>query len=298
MSDPDIFQYVDYRAYLHDWLTARRGRPSLRMLARRAKCSPALISAVTTGHRDLDTGRAETFATAMKLDQEQTNHLLSMVALAHDPSPRRRQRALDEVLTTQRFRGANRKEGAATAILSDPDVSAVLELARCEGWRDDPVWIGRSLRPPISPEAAAAAVAALQAVGALVLGEDGKVRLGRADWSTDHVVFPGVANLALVRLHKAFLARAPAILDEVPHDERQFATLTFAVDAELVKQIKARIERFYEEIFHLVESADVRRDRVCQLGTQLFPLAQPASLDGENQPGQVAAERPGHHVDR
>ena len=74
--------------------------------------------------------------------------------------------------------------------------------------------------------------------------------------------------------------------------------MTFAVDAELVKQIKARVERFYEEIMHLVASADVRRDRVYQLGVQLFPMAKPASLDGEDQPGQVAAERPGHHVDR
>ena len=220
------------------------------------------------------------------------------MALAHDPSRQRRQRALDEALTTQRFRGANRKEGAAALILSDPDVSAVLELARCEGWRDDPEWIARSLRPPISPEAAAAALTALQTVGALVPGEDGKLRLGYAHWSTGHTVVPGVASLANIRLHKAFLARAPAVLDDVPHDQRQFATMTFAVNAELVKQIKARVERFYEEIMHLVESSDPRRDGVYQLGMQFFPLAKPASLDGEDEPGQVAAERSGHHVDR
>jgi hypothetical protein len=74
--------------------------------------------------------------------------------------------------------------------------------------------------------------------------------------------------------------------------------MPFAVDAELVKQIKGRVERFYEEIMHPVDSADVRRDRVYQLGMQFFPLAKPASLDGEDQPGQVAAEGPGHHVDR
>ena len=298
MSDPDIYQYLDYRAYLHDWLVARAGRPSLRMLARRAKCSPALISAVTTGHRDLDTGRAETFAAAMKLDADQTSHLLSLVALAHDPSRQRRQRALDEALTTQRFRGAGQADAAAIAVTSDPEVGAVLELARCEGWRDDPAWIARSLRPPISLEAAAAALTALQTVGALVRGEDGKLRLGRADWTTGHVVFPGVANLATVRRNKVLLARAPDILDTVPSDERQFGTMTFAVDAELVKQIKARVERFYEGIIHLVDSTDVRRDRVYQLGVQLFPLAKPASLDGEDEPGQVAAVRPGHHVDR
>jgi uncharacterized protein (TIGR02147 family) len=174
----------------------------------------------------------------------------------------------------------------------------VLELAQCEGWRDDPEWIGRSLRPPISTEAAAAVLSSLQTVGALVPGENGKLRAGHAEWATPHVVFPGAVNLALVRRHKAFLARAPAVLDEVPHHERYFGTLTFPADAELVKRITARIERFYEEIMHLVESADVRRDRVCHLGVQLFPIAKPASLDGEDQPGQVAAERSGHHVDR
>jgi uncharacterized protein (TIGR02147 family) len=289
MSDPDIFHYLDYRAWLRDWLTARAGRPSLRGFARRVQCSPALVSSIGAGKRDLDAGRAERFAEVMNLDRDQTAHLLSLVTLAHDPSRQHRQRALDEALTRQRFRGAKQVTGAAFAIMSDPQVSAVFELARCVGWRDDPEWIGRSIQPPIRPEEAAATLRALTTMGALVPDDNGTLRLSRVEWATGHVVEDEVANLAVDRLHRTLLSRAPDVLDRVPYNERQFGTITFAVNAELVEEIKARIGRFFEELMHLVDSVDVPRDRVYQVGVQAYPLAKPAHAD--EQRNDVAGDR-------
>jgi hypothetical protein len=106
--------------------------------------------------------------------------------------------------------------GAAFAVMSDPQIGAVFELARCEGWRDDPEWIGRSLQPPISSEEAAAALRALTSMGALVPDDDGNLRISRVQWATGHVVVDDVANLAVDRLHRTLLARAPEVLDKVP----------------------------------------------------------------------------------
>jgi uncharacterized protein (TIGR02147 family) len=155
----------------------------------------------------------------------------------------------------------------------------VFELARCEGWRDDPEWIGRSLQPPISSEEAAAALRTLTTMGALVPDDTGNLRLSRVDWATGHVVEDDVANLAVDRLHRTLLSRAPDVLDKVPYNERQFGTITFAVNAEMVEEIKARIGRFYEELMHLVDSVDVPRDRVYQVGVQCYPLAKPANVN-------------------
>jgi hypothetical protein len=122
-AEPQLFQYLDYRAYLRDWLASRAGHPSLRAFARRAHCSPALVSSIIAGKRTLHTDRAEVFATAMKLDAAQTSHLVALVVVAHDPSSDRRQRALDEVLTTRR---AERQFGALFAVPSQavPELEA------------------------------------------------------------------------------------------------------------------------------------------------------------------------------
>ena len=121
--EPHLFQYLDYRAFLRDWLASRAGRPSLRGFARRAHCSPSLVSSIIGGHRALDTGRAEVFAATMKLDAAQTSHLVALVVFAHDPSGDRRRRALDEVLSTRRFHDrAEQQLGALTLAVSSQAV--------------------------------------------------------------------------------------------------------------------------------------------------------------------------------
>ena len=295
MPDPDIYQYLDYRSFLRDWLTTRAGRPSLRTLARRAHCSAALVSSVVTGTRDLDAGRGETFAAAMKLDADQTAHFVLLVALAHDPSPSRRRRAREDALTTRRFRSAQKVTEATFTVLSDPEVAAVFELARCEGWRDDPEWIARSLQPPTTPGAAEAAVQVLKTAGMLVPDPSGKLCASNPEWASDHQI---PIEMAADRLYRRLLARAPDVLDAVPADQRHFGSLTCAVSSGLVDEIKARVKRFHEEIMHLVEASEAPRDRVYQLGVQLYPVATPDdSVDVHDEPRRVARERAGHHVD-
>lgn len=275
MTDLDLFEYVDYRAWLRDWLAASAGRPSLRAFARRAACSPALVSSIATGQRDLNTGRAEVFARAMKLDAEQTSHFVALVALAHEPSRERRERARDEVLTTKRFHGARRLRDARISVLSDPEVCAVFELARCAGWRDDPESIARSLQPASTIAAAAAALEVLKTAGMLVPDATGTLTPTEPEWATDHDVD---IKLAADQLHRRLLARAPDVLETVPYEERQFGALTFAIPASVVPEIKARVARFHEEIMHLAEASEATRDRVYQLNVQLYPVARP--VDG------------------
>jgi uncharacterized protein (TIGR02147 family) len=296
MEQPDVVQYLDYRAFLRDWLAWRAGRPSLRGFARRVRCSPSLVSSIIAGKRDLDTGRAEVFATAMKLTPAQTSHLVALVVFAHDASRERRQRALDEVLTTRRFHTAPRLNEATFTLLSDPVVGAVFELARCDGWRDDPDWIAAALHPPTTREAAVAALDVLLAAGVLARDGSGRLRAREGELATDHDIHLDVVNLAADQLHRRILARAPDLLDGVPHEQRQFGALTFAVPSSAIPELKARVARFYEETMHLVEMTKGSRDRVYQLCVQLFPVAS-TSVDLQDEPGRGPRERSGHDVD-
>jgi uncharacterized protein (TIGR02147 family) len=274
MNPPDVALYLDYRAFLRDWFASRAGHPSLRAFAKRAQCSPSLVSSIIAGKRGLDTGRAETFAAVMKLDAADTSHFVALVVVAHDASRDRRRRALDEVLTTRRFRNAPRVNEATFTLLSDPVVGAVFELARCEGWRDDPDWIAAALQPPTTREVAVAALDVLMAAGVLTRDADGRLQAGRSEITTDHDIHADMLSLAAAELHQRIFERAPGLLAAVPYEQRQFGALTFAVPSQAVPELKARITRFYEEMMHLVEVTAGSRDSVYQLCVQLYPVAR------------------------
>src|SRR4030095_12707026 len=137
---------------------------------------------------------------AMKLNPTETSHLLALVVFAHDPSRERRQRALDEALTTRRFHSAPRVNEATFTLFSDPVVGAVFELARCEGWRDDPDWIAAVLRPPTTREVAVAALDVLMARGALRRDADGRLQAGGSEIATEHDIHADVLSLAAAEL--------------------------------------------------------------------------------------------------
>jgi uncharacterized protein (TIGR02147 family) len=166
---------------------------------------------------------------------------------------------------------------ATYTLLSDPVVGAVFELARCEGWRDDPDWIASALQPPTTREVAVAALDVLMAAGTLTRDANGRLQAGGSELATDHDVHADVLSLAAAELHRRILTRAPDLLAAVPYEQRQFGALTFAVPSHAVPELKARVTRFYEEIMNLVEVTEGSRDRVYQLCVQLYPVARTPS---------------------
>ena len=240
------------------------------------------MSSIIAGKRDLDTGRAEVFAAAMKLDAAQTSHFVALVVVAHDPVRDRRQRALDEVLTTRRFHSAPRVNEATFTLLSDPVMGAVFELTHCDGWRDDPDWIAAALQPPTTREVAVAALDVLMTAGVLFRDADGRLKPGNTELATDHDIHLDIVNRAADELHRRILTRAPDLLAAVPHEQRQFGALTFAIPWSAIPELKARVTRFDEETMHLVETTKGLRDRVYQLCVQLYPVAS-TSVDLEDE---------------
>lgn len=275
MSDPNILEYRDYRTYLRDWFAARDGRPSVRGFAKRAHCSPSLVSAVIRGHRDLHTGKAEVWAGVMGLSDEETAILLNLVTAEHDPSAERREQAESLVEGARALHECRVVDQATLALLSHWYVGAVVELARCEAWHEDPDWIVARLSPLVSREQAVEALEILRTLGLL---HDAAAQVASAS-AVYRTAQGGVTDedtrRALFQLHHDVLGLAGRALDQVPSAERQYGTTTFAVPVGLVPELKARVARFQDEIMRLVADARDRPDRVYHLGVQLFPLSAP-----------------------
>ena len=274
MAEVELYAYLDYRSFLKDWLAERAGRPSLRTLAGRLGCSPALLSGIVNGHRDLDDARGEGLCRALELDQQRRHYFLDLVVVEQSTSRGLRRAALERVLATRNFHGARRIEESAWRLFSRWSYPAVAELARCQGFRADPAWVAATLRPQISVEEAAGALATLQELGLLVQDAAGQWGPGSSALVTEHHVDQRIIALALRELHQEMILRAARSLVRDPADERQFGVVTTAVPRALVEDLKTMVARFLEEVMQRCEQATEDRDVVYQLNVQLFPLSE------------------------
>lgn len=271
---PSIYDYTDFRSYLRAWFEAHDGRPSVRGFARRAHCSPSLVSAVLHDRRSLGLERAERWAQLLHLDEEERRYLLALVTLEEAHSTEQREQAFERVTAARRFRSAARLTEDTYALLSRWYIGATLELARCEGWTDDPAWIAGALHPPVDESVAREALDVLESMGALVRDAEGRLVPADDLWSTGHQTPPGVVNLALFKQHHSVLELATQALDTLPAEERNFSTLTFALPDAAVAEIRARIHRFHEDLIRLLSAAPGPPQRVWHLGVQLFPMSR------------------------
>jgi uncharacterized protein (TIGR02147 family) len=67
------------------------------------------------------------------------------------------------------------------------------------------------------------------------------------------------------------MERAAEALDRVPREEREVASLTLSISAARLRELKAQLERFREELLQRYHAED-GCDRVVQVNLQMFPL--------------------------
>lgn len=282
---PSIYEYLDYRAYLRDWLSARDGHPSARALARRLKCSPSLLSAVMAGTRDLARPLAEHLTDAMSLAAEERAYFLDLVSFEQAETRAQRSQAMERVMATRRYRTAARVADGAWLVFTRWYYAAIVELTRCVGFQEDPAWIARTLRPPVTEEQAREALEALLAAGILVRGDDGAITPAAEIWATDHQV-TRLASAGIAELHRWFLARASESLDTLPGTQRHLTSVSIPVSPALLAEIKKMISRFNEEVIGRAVASTVPREQVVQLSIQLLPVTTSTVAAPEGEGGR------------
>ncbi|MES2641729.1 MAG: TIGR02147 family protein [Myxococcota bacterium] len=288
MDPVNLFDYTDFRAYMRAWFESRNGRPSIRGFAKRAACSPAAISSVLGGTRDLPPALVEHFCTVAQLDHEQQAYFLELVEFEQAPTRPRRRAALDRIMAVRRFQGAQRDIDAAFLLCSRWYVPAILELSRCVGFREDPAWIAATIRPPITPAEAAEAVEALIAQRALRRDEAGVLRPAAMVWATDREV-DRIAGVGVATFHRDILARASEALDSATKEERHFSTVCIAVPTADIAEIKASIGRFIEGVAGRYADDIARGEQVLQLSVQLIPMSDRMPSPNEDQSSVISS---------
>lgn len=274
MNRPDIYSYLDYRAWLRDWFEARKAanpRFSHRAFVRRTgQRSPSLLADVIGRRRNLTPALVDSFCAATKLGAEEARFFASLVALDQARDPDERNRAWERIAASRRFRAARRVEGDSFRYVSCWYYPAIRELARRPDFVADPDWIARTLVPGITPAQAREALAALVELGMLTEVD------GRMEQAEGAVVTPReVAGLAVHNYHQGMLERAREGIRTFKAAERYYTGVTVCVPEALAPRLKQELGAFAERLLELCDGAEGEPERVLQINLNFFPLSAP-----------------------
>lgn len=175
---PDVFAYQRWRDYVRAWLRSeRRDDPwfGVAALAAGAGLSAGTLRRALDHERELSAREAARLAEAMGLEGEAAAQLVDLVCAEHGDTPVEVAEAARRIAARRQAAGMLAIDGDFFALLSDPRLIAIYELAHCASFRADPAWVAEALEPPCAPDEAARLLETLLAMGALVRRADGGV---------------------------------------------------------------------------------------------------------------------------
>lgn len=272
MSRPDVYAYLDYRAYLRDWFEARRRadpRFSKRRFARLVgRSTPGLLTEIIEGKRHLKPASVEVFARALELGPAETDFFSALVTLAAARDTRARNAAWQRISAARGFREARSVEAAGFQYLSHWYYPAIRELSYRADFVADPKWVAKALRPPIRVREAREALRTLVELQLLVDTEDG-MRPVEGVITTPHEV----ADLSARNYHQQMLGLAHDAIERFAREERHFTAATLSVPRSLLPALKRELDALQERILDLGDTAEEAPEEVIQVNLHFFPLS-------------------------
>jgi len=268
-----VFDFLDYRAYLRAYYDANkrtRAGFSFRTFSKRAGLrSPNFFKLVMDGDRNLGAETVPKFADALGLSASEREFFTDLVAFEQAENQTEKTRSFERIASSRRFRTARRIDGLLLTYLSHWYHPAIRELAASNNFREEPKWIAKQLRPPITAAQAAQSLELLQSLGLLQRELNGRLVQREPTLTTEHEV----TAMGAASFHRQMLARASESIDDIPAQLRDLAALTVCVSAKTAAKVKERIHQFREAITELCD-AESEGTVVYQLNVQWFPLSR------------------------
>lgn len=269
VSEPSIYQYLDYRLFIKDrfhWMQSQDAGFSQRKLARVAGfANPGFFNEVIKGRRKLSPAAIERMGAGLSLDANGIEFLRVLVALT-DAKDTEEKRAAMRKLEFRRnrsfFRRLNQSQSKYYLDLNYPLVRAAIGV--CD-FRGDYQVLGDFLRPPMTAASIKRYVRDLCEWE--LVAQD---REGRYCVTHSFLEPPEEMKDALVRLQQAWLTQSVHLLSTMPASERHVSSALLTVSEGTYKAILDRVEKMREELLDLVR-ADQSSERVVQFNIQVFP---------------------------
>ncbi|MEN0064380.1 MAG: TIGR02147 family protein [Myxococcota bacterium] len=284
MPLPSIFNYLDYRAFLREWLQERKRQEpnyTYQDFADAGGCSKAAISNVLNGSRRPRIATIDAFALAMNLKPAERNYFGLLVDFSTARDVETRVEVLEAIVSGSRFQQLRLAERESDDVVfryaEHWYVPAIRELASLPGFRDDPEWIAKKLCPSIEPKQAEHALNTLFELDFLRRRSDGRVEVREVRFRSE----PETTKRAIAHFHRDAIPGLLRQMDPRRGEEQHVLAATMAIASGQVPEFKVRLNTL---VGHLATMADDRQAdgpyRIYQLAIQLLPVTEPIDTKG------------------
>ncbi len=246
-------------------------RYSMRAFARDLGVAAQNLSAILKGKRKLSAEAAAKIAARLDYPVEQASYFCDLSLLERSRTESERRVVLYRLERYSKAKGSYRTlHEDLFCLVSDWYHYALLELTCVPGFREEPSWI--SSRLGITSQEAQGALERLERLGLVERADGNRLQKRESNVTTTHEV----PSAAVRKLTQQLLKKASAALETQSLEERDFGTITMAIDPAKLNQAKVMIREFRRRLCAVLEDSP-RRTQVYTFSSQLFRITQSSS---------------------
>ncbi len=275
---PQLYEYLDYRLFLRDWLAEKQAtnpRYSLRLAASKAGCDPAFLLRVLQGKKNPSVKLAFQLGQLVGLQGKAMEYFDHLVQLSKAESHAERSHLIER-LTVMRKSKLRSLEGVQYAYFDKWYYTAIRELLDFYPFRGNYKDLARMVMPPIKPSEAQKAIAILMELGLVRETSQGVFERTDAVLTTGE----GWRSVAIAKFQMSMIDLAKEAFERCSEEDRNFSTLTLSVSDPTYRRIVDNLIAFRREALELAKQ-DGAADRVWQFNFQIFPLSKSGKATGE-----------------
>ena len=271
-SPPNLFDYFDYREYLHDYYQHHKRRNpaySYRLFARKAKLgSPNYLKLVVDGKRRITDRTLFQFARGLGLNRDEEKYFRELVMYQEVSDPDSKELHLRSLLKYQeKQRTPTPLKAEKIKFLLDWHHAVIRELVSTKDFKEDPAWVAKRLGNKITEAQAKESIDLLVRLQILNRGPNGRLEqreplLTSSDEVPSHVIRS---------LHRTYLRKAINSIFAVPMEKRELSGLVLSIPNHRMKEIKEEIKEFRKKL-NRKYGLDRDADEVFFVGLYLFPV--------------------------
>lgn len=260
------FSDKSYRDFLHEEFNLRKARNirySLRSFATLLNLSPAFLSLLMRGKKNLSQSTAIEIADRLKWSAEQKKYFVNLVEFENPHTDENKKVDLERILKIPRERDFKILETDIFPPETAWQHHAILVLLTLN---QDFTVTAIKERLNISLADAKATLQRLQELKLVIC----KNQIWKA--TNANIKMGNIPSLSIRKFHKQMLAKADLAIEQQNFSERDFSNTTFTVDKNKLEPAKNKITEFRKEMAKFLEGETP--SEVYQLSIQLFKLTQ------------------------
>lgn len=272
-QQPDIYDFLDYRAYLKEYYDFKKSQGrgfSYRSFARRAGFkSTNYYKLIVDGKRGLSDSGLLKFAKAIGFSKTEINYFETLVKYNQSKDLNDQEYFLKRLIQNKNFESSHQLEASQYKYFTHWHTVAIREMVMMHNFKEDPEWICLKLKKKVSPDEIKRSIQLLLDLGLLIRDENNRLKQHDSKIKTEL----NIMNLAVLGFHKTMLDKAKESLTTSATKHRDVSALTVALDEKTYKHIQERVNQFRKEIHALTEQCE-KPDTIYQINFQLFDLTE------------------------